>query len=41
MPRRQPENTEKNNQKERRVMSQKERVDFIRVALFDIFKYIL
>ena len=31
MPRRQAENTEKKNQKERRVMSQKERVDLIEV----------
>ena len=31
MSRRQAENTEKKNQKERRVMSQKERVDLIEV----------
>ena len=41
MPRRQAENTEKNNQKERRVMSQKERVDLIEVDLLDMCKYIL
>ena len=41
MPRRQAENTEKKNQKERRVMSQKERVDLIEVDLFDMCKYIL
>lgn len=41
MPRRQVENTEKNNQKERRVMSQKERVDLIEVDLLDMCKYIL
>ena len=41
MPRRQAENTEKNNQKERRVMSKKERVDLIEVDLLDIFKYII
>ena len=34
MPRSQAENTEKKNQKERRVMSQKERVDLIEVDLF-------
>lgn len=33
MSRRQAENTEKKNQKERRVMSQKERVDLIEVDL--------
>lgn len=41
MPRRQAENTEKKNQKERRVMSQKERVDLIEVDLLDMCKYIL
>ena len=41
MPRRQAENTEKKNQKERRVMSQKERVDLIEVDLLDMSKYIL
>ena len=41
MPRRQAENTEKKNQKERRVMSQKERVDLIEVELLDMCKYIL
>ena len=41
MPRRQAENTEKKNQKERRVMSQKERVDLIEVELLDMRKYIL
>ena len=40
MPRRQAENTEKKNQKERRVMSQKERVDLIEVDLLDMCKYI-
>ena len=39
MPRRQAENTEKKNQKERRVMSQKERVDLIEVDLLDIDVY--
>ena len=39
MPRRQAENTEKKNQKERRVMSQKERVDLIEVDLLDMCKY--
>ena len=41
MPRSQAENTEKKNQKERRVMSQKERVDLIEVDLLDMCKYIL
>lgn len=41
MPKRQAENTEKKNQKERRVMSQKERVDLIEVDLLDMCKYIL
>lgn len=41
MPRRQAENIEKKNQKERRVMSQKERVDLIEVDLLDMCKYIL
>ena len=41
MPRRQAENTEKKNQKERRVMSQKERIDLIEVDLLDMCKYIL
>lgn len=41
MSRRQAENTEKKNQKERRVMSQKERVDLIEVDLLDMCKYIL
>ena len=41
MPRRQAENTEKKNQKERRVMSQKERVDLIEVDLLDMCKYIM
>ena len=41
MPRRQAENTEKKNQKERRFMSQKERVDLIEVDLLDMCKYIL
>ena len=41
MPRRQAENTEKKNQKERRVMNQKERVDLIEVDLLDMCKYIL
>lgn len=41
MPRNQAENTEKKNQKERRVMSQKERVDLIEVDLLDMCKYIL
>lgn len=41
MPRRKAENTEKKNQKERRVMSQKERVDLIEVDLLDMCKYIL
>ena len=41
MPRRQAENTDKKNQKERRVMSQKERVDLIEVDLLDMCKYIL
>ena len=36
MPRSQAENTEKKNQKERRVMSQKERVDLIEVDLLDM-----
>ena len=39
MPRRQAENIEKKNQKERRVMSQKERVDLIEVDLLDMCKY--
>lgn len=41
MPRRQAENTEKKNQKGRRVMSQKERIDLIEVDLLDMCKYIL
>lgn len=41
MSRRQAENTEKKNQKERRVMSQKERIDLIEVDLLDMCKYIL
>ena len=41
MTRSQAENTEKKNQKERRVMSQKERVDLIEVDLLDMCKYIL
>ena len=41
MPRRQAENIEKKNQKERRVMSQKERLDLIDVDLLDMSKYIL
>lgn len=41
MLRRQAENTEKKNQKERRVMSQKERVDLIEVDLLDMCKCIL
>ena len=41
MPRRQAENIEKKNQKERRVMSQKERVDLIEVVLLDMCKYIV
>lgn len=41
MSRRQEENTEKKNQKERRVMSQKERIDLIEVDLLDMCKYIL
>ena len=41
MPRRQAENIEKKNQKVRRVMSQKERVDLIEVDLLDMCKYIL
>ena len=41
MPRRQAENIEKKNQKERRVMSQKKRVDLIEVDLLDMCKYIL
>ena len=41
MPRSQAENTEKKNQKERSVMSQKERVDLIEVDLLDMCKYIL
>ena len=41
MSRRKAENTEKKNKKERRVMSQKERVDLIEVDLLDMCKYIL
>ena len=41
MPRRQAEKIEKKNQKERRVMSQKERVDLMEVDLLDMCKYIL
>jgi capsular polysaccharide biosynthesis protein len=41
MPRNQAENIEKKNQKERRVMSQKERIDLIEVDLLDMCKYIL
>ena len=36
---RQAENTEKKNQKERRVMSPKERVDLFEVDLLDMCKY--
>ena len=41
MPRRQAENIEKKNQKERRVMSQKERVDLIEVYILSKWVFIL